>query len=180
MATYPFLDKATVSNIRGDLEAYCRHSGIEANLSSFIRIFADHPEFRSIVYYRLKRRYRHLPSLFLKPQTSFFLYCDKIAPGLMAVHAYSTVINAKEVGKNAMVFQQVTIGISLGGGPVIGDNCTFCAGSIVTGPIHIGNNVTVGAGAVVCRDVPDNAVVAGNPAKIVGCNEGKSSRFFLE
>ena len=34
-------------------------------------------------------------------------------------------------------------------------------------PVIIGNNVTVGAGSVVTKDIPDNAVVAGNPAKII-------------
>ena len=35
------------------------------------------------------------------------------------------------------------------------------------GPVHIGNNVTVAAGAVVVKDVPDNCMVAGVPAKII-------------
>jgi serine O-acetyltransferase len=35
------------------------------------------------------------------------------------------------------------------------------------GPVKIGNNVTIGAGAVVVKDIPDNCVVAGNPAKII-------------
>ena len=33
--------------------------------------------------------------------------------------------------------------------------------------ITIGNNVTIGAGAVVVKDVPDNAVVVGNPARVI-------------
>ena len=35
------------------------------------------------------------------------------------------------------------------------------------GPIHIGDNVTIAAGAVVINDVPDNCTVAGIPAKII-------------
>ena len=38
---------------------------------------------------------------------------------------------------------------------------------IIIGDITIGNNVTIGAGAVVVKDVPDNAVVVGNPARII-------------
>lgn len=34
-------------------------------------------------------------------------------------------------------------------------------------PVNIGNNVIIGAGAVVTKDIPDNAIVAGNPAKII-------------
>lgn len=50
---------------------------------------------------------------------------------------------------------------------VIGDNCYFGTGAIVLGPIKIGNNVTIGAGSIVTKDIPDNAVVVGNPAKII-------------
>ena len=37
----------------------------------------------------------------------------------------------------------------------------------IIGNVKIGNNVVVGAGSVVTRDVPDNSVVAGNPAKLI-------------
>lgn len=49
----------------------------------------------------------------------------------------------------------------------IGDNCYIGVGVSVLGPVTIGNNVTIAAGAVVIKDVPDNAVVAGVPAKVV-------------
>src|SRR5699024_7416904 len=51
--------------------------------------------------------------------------------------------------------------ISVGDDVWIGGNCTIIAG------VHIGNNVIVGAGAVVVKDVPDNCVVGGVPAKII-------------
>ena len=35
------------------------------------------------------------------------------------------------------------------------------------GPVRIGNNVTIGAGSVVTKDIPDNCIVAGNPAKVI-------------
>ncbi len=50
---------------------------------------------------------------------------------------------------------------------VIGDNVSLGANVTVIGNVHIGNNVIVGAGSVVIKDVPDNCVVAGNPAKII-------------
>ena len=37
----------------------------------------------------------------------------------------------------------------------------------IIGDITVGNNVTIGAGAVVVKDVPDNAVVVGNPARVI-------------
>ena len=51
--------------------------------------------------------------------------------------------------------------------PIIGDNVHISAGARILGPIKIGNNVIIGANAVVVKDVPDNCVVAGSPAKII-------------
>ena len=49
--------------------------------------------------------------------------------------------------------------------PVIGDNVHFGVGSKIIGSVVIGNNVVIGANAVVTHDVPSNSVVAGIPAK---------------
>lgn len=73
------------------------------------------------------------------------------------------------IGKNCLIGTNVTIG---GKSPhyevpIIGDNVYIATGAKILGPIIIGNNVTVGANAVVVKNVPDNAVVAGIPAKII-------------
>lgn len=49
----------------------------------------------------------------------------------------------------------------------IGDDVWIGGGSIILPGVTIGNNVVVGAGSVVTKDIPDNVVVAGNPAKII-------------
>ena len=72
------------------------------------------------------------------------------------------------IGKNARIFQQVTIGQNeAGDAPVIGDNVTIYPGARVIGKVKIGNNAVVGANAVVTHDVEDNAVVAGVPARVI-------------
>lgn len=54
--------------------------------------------------------------------------------------------------------------------PIIGNNVYIATGAKILGPIKIGNNVTIGANSVVIKDVPDNMVVAGVPAKIININ----------
>jgi serine O-acetyltransferase len=74
------------------------------------------------------------------------------------------------IGANCLIGQHVTIGggnTHYKGVPNIGDNVVISCGSVVFGGIHVGNNVVIGANSVVNKPVPDNAVVAGNPAKIL-------------
>ena len=49
----------------------------------------------------------------------------------------------------------------------IGNNVWIASGAIILPGVNIGDNSVVAAGAVVTRDVPDNVVVAGVPAKII-------------
>jgi acetyltransferase-like isoleucine patch superfamily enzyme len=49
----------------------------------------------------------------------------------------------------------------------IGNNVYIGAYSIILPGITIGDNVIVGAGSIVTKDIPDNIIVAGNPAKII-------------
>ncbi len=49
--------------------------------------------------------------------------------------------------------------------PIIGNNVTLGAAVTIIGEVKIGDDVMVGAGTVVVKDIPDNCIVAGNPAK---------------
>lgn len=102
-----------------------------------------------------------------------------IGGGLRLMHGFSTMILVKEMGMNCMVNQQVTIGWANGGVPTIGNNVWIAAGAKVLGPITIGDDVIIGANAVVVKDVPSHSIVAGVPAKIIkrrNHTDGKQSK----
>jgi serine O-acetyltransferase len=75
------------------------------------------------------------------------------------------------IGKDCAIYQNVTIDakyFAKDKPPILGDNVRIYANACIIGDIKIGNNAVIAAGAVVLEDVPPNAVVAGNPAKIIG------------
>lgn len=57
----------------------------------------------------------------------------------------------------------------------IGNNVFIGMNTVILPGVTIGNNVIVGAGSIVTKDVPDNVVVAGNPAKIIRKTDIKQS-----
>lgn len=75
------------------------------------------------------------------------------------------------IGDNCNVSQGVTIGTSnrgeRAGNPVIGNNVYIGPGAKVIGAIKVGDDVAIGANCVVTRDVPDHAVVAGVPGRVI-------------
>lgn len=90
----------------------------------------------------------------------------------LAYWGLGVVVHTQSVmGDNCKLGQNVTIGGKAHGIPKLGNNVYVGGGSFVFGDITIGNNVTVGANSVVNKDVPDNAVVAGAPAKIIRMKE---------
>ena len=95
----------------------------------------------------------------------------KIGKGTKFAYGGIGVILHKKtiIGKNCMIGSNVTIGGKTGsnGLPVIMDNVNISTGAKIIGNVRIGYNSIIGANAVVLKDVPDNTVVAGVPAKII-------------
>lgn len=94
----------------------------------------------------------------------------RIGKNFNVYHGQGLVINNTSViGDNVTVRHNTTIGNARpnGGCPIIGNNVEIGANSVLIGEIKIGNNSIIAAGSVVIKNVPENVVVAGNPAKIV-------------
>ena len=95
----------------------------------------------------------------------------KIGYGLYIGHGVGIVINGGTViGNNVNISQFLSIGTNKCTPAVIGDNVYIGPNVCIVEDVHIGNNATVGAGAVVVKDVPENATVAGVPAKVISYN----------
>ena len=119
-------------------------------------------EFRSIFYYRVKRHkcLTALSRIFLRDARAIEIG-GEIGGGFIVSH-YHSVICPEKTGKNFRVGPGAVIDKA-----TFGDNVYVASNSTVSGGIHIGSNVIIGAGSVVTGDLQDNGVYVGNPAKFI-------------
>jgi len=102
-----------------------------------------------------------------------------VGSGFQIWHGSGLVIHPETIiGKNCSIRQCTTIGVKLDysgmnniKAPIIGDSVDIGCNTVIIGDISIGNHVAIGAGSVVVKPIPDYAVVAGNPSKIIRINQ---------
>jgi serine O-acetyltransferase len=86
-------------------------------------------------------------------------------------HSFDIVVSGDAViGDDVVLRNGVTIGLrheGKRGSPVIGNRVDIGAGAKILGPIQIGDDVSIGANAVVIRDVPSSSIAVGVPARIL-------------
>lgn len=108
---------------------------------------------------------------------SIYIGTNTCGPGLHLMHpGFRRMHTIAIIGKEATILPMVLIGKKnphTNCNAIIGDNVYISTGVTILAPVVIGNNVTIGAGAVVTKDIPDNAVVAGVPAKIIKMKDEK-------
>tara|TARA_Y100000590_G_scaffold461413_1_gene622916 strand:- start:164 stop:751 length:588 start_codon:yes stop_codon:yes gene_type:complete len=104
----------------------------------------------------------------------------KIGKNLFVDHGMGVVIGeTSEIGDNVTIYHSVTLGgispsidsneqRNIKRHPTLKNNVVVGSGAQVLGPIIVGENAKIGANAVVTKDVPENAVMVGIPAKNVG------------
>lgn len=136
---------------------------------------------RYVEYYKDKNKLLFLWHFFrykrLGFKLKFTIYPNTIGPGFRIYHSGDFVYigpNVK-IGKNCTILPGVVFGNKTekeDNQPItVGNNCYFGLGAKIFGAVTIGNNVTIGANAVVTKNIPDNAIVGGVPARIIKINQ---------
>lgn len=132
-------------------------------------------EFRNLLQHRFKHPSNSplnlvhfvICRMLWKPMESLFIYTKYIGGGLYIQHGFATIISAQKIGENCRIYQQVTIGYKGDTSPTLEDNVSVTCGAKVLGDLTMHKGSLAAAGAVVVKDVPKNAIVAGVPAKII-------------
>ena len=112
-----------------------------------------------------------------------------IGKNLFIDHGMGVVIGeTSEIGDNVTIYHMATLGgispsvnsneqRNIKRHPTLKDNVVVGSGAQILGPVTIGKNAKIGANAVVTKDVPENAVMVGIPAKNVGETSGSDENF---
>lgn len=123
--------------------------------------------FRNVFYFRAGK-WRYLMSFLAPPEHTFVIGTYSIiGEGMLAVHPIGTTLNAEKIGSDFICRNNTVVGVGKGGRPIIGNHVNIGTNCVVIGGITVGDNVTIGAGTVLTKSVPNNCVIVGNPAFIL-------------
>ncbi|EOH94068.1 serine O-acetyltransferase EpsC [Enterococcus villorum] len=154
---------------------------------STLEIVLTYPGFHALFWHRISHYlYKHQFYLLAKINAQFWRFITgieihpgaKIGQGVFIDHGMGIVIGeTAEVADDVILFHGVTLG---GTGketgkrhPTVKQGAKIFANAQILGPITIGVNTKIGAGAVVLKDIPDHATAVGVPAKVVRINGEK-------
>lgn len=89
-----------------------------------------------------------------------------VHPGIYIVHGQVVFDGLVEIGPGAVISPWVSIGLKAGNvqGPTLGSHVRVGSGAKILGPINVGDHASIGANAVVTRDVESMTVMVGAPA----------------
>lgn len=172
---YYYLSSKKRFIINKDIERWKHEIGIQykSNIKCLIFLLLFCMQFRNLFYFRINSRFNFIKRL-CPPDPSLAIasdYNEIVGGGIYFEHAHATHIAAKSIGYGCLFRNLTTIGVKSKNRhdekPVIGRNVDFGVNVTCIGNITIGDNAIIAAGAVVVKDVPPNAIVAGNPAKII-------------
>ena len=137
---------------------------------AFCKLLINKFEFRTQISYRLSSDSKikgFISRILFKGQAALYITTKDIGSGLYIQHGFATIISAKQIGRNAYINQQVTIGYNGMNNPIIGDGVRICAGAKIVGGITVGDRSIIGANAVVVKDVPSDVTMGGVPAYVI-------------
>ncbi len=158
--------------IKSDLIRYAGKFSIPLFLSNFI----FNRSFKYSFWLRLTRHRSRLINVIAiimhkKLSNKYFLQIPRQAEigfGLYIGHHMCIVVNpTAKIGHNVNLSQFTTIGSNHGKAATIGNNVYIGPNVCIVEDVVIGDGVSIGAGSVVTRDIPENATVAGVPAKVL-------------
>ena len=165
---------------------------------SRLETFFTSPGLHSIGFYKLSSFLWSIKLSFLARIVSYFGRlitgieihpAAKIGKFLFIDHGMGVVIGeTSEIGDNVTIYHMATLGgispsvnsneqRNIKRHPTLKDNVVVGSGAQILGPVTIGKNAKIGANAVVTKDVPENAVMVGIPAKNVGETSGSDENF---
>ena len=161
--------------LRNDAKA----NGIDGRIQYYIKLMYGNVGARAYRYLKALRHYeyslnRNLLSRYwyrlklrhLGNKYSIAIIPNTVQSGLHLPHLEGgVIINCKSMGRWCTVNTGVVVGEKNKELATIGSNVNLCVGCKIIGGVTIGENVTVAPNAVVVKDVEDNSIVAGVPAK---------------